>query len=257
MALPGFIFLCAQAALGAGTVSLLPSDTEILYALGETPVCVTKFCPQPRDKKIPVCGDNFAPDIERIAVLKPDLVLVGGTKFSQAAARLEKLGLNVLETPEPRDIDGIFESIRAIGRKTAKSGQAETLIKNLRAKLAEIKIKDKAEKPKVYVEIDANRWTAGANSYISDLLRRAGGRNIFDDMPMDYGKVAWESVIARKPEFIIDLSFAGTDFGKLPGADLVPAIKNRRVLRIEDKDKYLRPSVNFPDAVKELGALLK
>jgi len=236
-------------------VSLLPSNTETLYALGIAPVCVSDFCDAPA--AVARCGDSYTPGIEKILSLKPDVVLLGASKTSGAQERLARLGVKTAVVAEPRTVEGVIESVGVIGAAVGAQKKADVLAAKLRAELKNTETNmRKGPAPRVYIEIDANHWTAGGGSYISDIVARAGGVNVFSELKADYVKVSWESVAAKKPDVILDLSFARTEFEQLAGKSLVPAIKNSRVLRLTDKDKYLRPSVRIAEAVRELNALL-
>lgn len=254
------VLLVGLSAAGFGAppkvVSLLPSNTMTLNALGVGTLCVSNFCSAPA--VIARCGDSYAPDIEKILFFKPDVVLLGGTKGSNAKTRLERLGLKVAEIPEPRTVDGVFDGMVLVGAVVGKKPEAEKLAQSMRKQLRARKFKTAKDGkvPRVYILVDSGNWTAGGNSYLSDLVAHAGGANVFADLKADYAKVAWESVVERKPDVILDLSFTKTDFLKLPGADLVPALQNGRVVRPANLDQYLRPSVVIINAITDLNLRL-
>ncbi|MDD4004660.1 MAG: helical backbone metal receptor [Elusimicrobiaceae bacterium] len=251
----GFAFCAGGRCAQSRVVSLLPSNTRTLYALGAEPVCVSNFCAA--GSAVPRCGDSFSPDIEKIVSLHPDVVLAGGTRTSGARARLARLGIKTVEIPDPQTVAGVFDGIVLIGEAAGKRAEALKLAGRMRAELAALELRARNTRPpRVYVELDVNHWTAGAGSYITDLVAAAGGENIFADLKSSYGKVAWESIVERSPDVILDLSFVRTDFEKLAGAGLVPAIKNRRVLRPGNADEYLRPSVNIVGTLAEFNSLL-
>jgi len=248
---------CAQPA--QRIVSLLPSDTEILFALqAQKVVAVSDFCDYPCNAaKLPKAGDYYNPNIEKIVALKPDMVFTGPWK-NNAAQRLRNAGIKVVEIPESRSIADIYSAITAIGGETGRSRQAQELVKGLSAKIGALAAKNAAlkRKPRVYVELDSPHWTAGGGSYLNDMIEKAGGANIFSDLPESYARVAWETVAARNPEIIISLSAAKTDFVSLPGAAGIAAVKNKRIVSDLDRNLLTRPSPRVYQALRALSKAL-
>jgi len=167
----------AQSATAQRIVSFLPSDTEILYALGAGPLAgVSRFCDYPPETAaVPKIGDLLRPNIEKITQLRPDLVLVGKWNSSDAGKRLARLGLNVVSVPEAAGIEDLLGNITLIGEAVGRPRQAAQLRQALKRELESLKLASPAARPRVYVEVDAPHWTAGGLSYLSDLIEQAGG----------------------------------------------------------------------------------
>ena len=224
-------------------VSFLPSNTEILFAIGaSTVVGVSDFCDwPPQALSAEKVGDAFLPNVEKIAALRPDVVFLG--EDGGLALRLKKLGIKTVEVPQAADIAGIARAIRLIGAQTGRNAQADALANRLLAEAAGLEKESEKLKnrPRVYIEVDSPRWTAGRGSFISDVLEKAGGINVFADISAAYARVSWETVVSRNPDVIISLSHAKVDYAKLPGADKINAIRNGRVLDSLDKNLISRP----------------
>jgi len=226
-------------------VSLAPSNTEILFALGleDKIVGVTDYCDYPeavstKDK----IGGYSEPNIEKIVSLEPDLIL--GTDIHQKPIKeLEKLGVPSVVI-EPEDFDEMLDSIEIIGKATGRFNEATTLIEDLKARVK--KVEDMVAKiptdqrPKVLYEL----WhtpitTAGPGTFVDDLIQRAGGENIAKDADKEYPQYSQEMIIAKNPDVII-FSHHGTtgdsieDILQRPGWNSINAVKNKRVFYVDE-----------------------
>jgi iron complex transport system substrate-binding protein len=194
-------------------VSLAPSATEMLYALGlgDRVVGVTTFCRYPPEAaRKPKIGNYLRPDVETILALRPDLVVAEKSMIRQALS-LPRLKLNVLEVDDST-IQGIYESIRAIGRATGAGALAESLCQNIRAGLEDVRRRAAPlGRPRVMFVVGRTPGriedliAAGGPSYLNEVIEIAGGENIFKDAATAYAKVGLEEVLARDPEVIIDM----------------------------------------------------
>ena len=168
-------------------VSLAPSNTEILYALGleEKIVGVTDYCDYPEAAKNKEKIGGFSePNIEKIVSVKPDLV-VATNMHQKSVEELEKLNIPSVVL-DPKDFDEMFASIEIIGKATGQQDEALTLIKNLKARMENVEdvvAKVKLDKrPKVYYEIwPSPITTSGPGTFVDDIIQRAGGENIAKD----------------------------------------------------------------------------
>ncbi|MBP7795445.1 MAG: ABC transporter substrate-binding protein [Elusimicrobiales bacterium] len=238
----------------ARIISLLPSYTEIIFSLGSGGelVGVTNYCNYPDEaKKIERVGDYLAPNVEKIYLLKPDIIFIGGWKNS-FIKDINKLHTNTVVIPDETSIDDIYRSIRVIGKYLGKENEANELIGKMKKELAEIK--EKSYK-KVYVEVDDGGWTSGENSFISDVISKAGGINVFNDIKTSYFKADWEEVIKRNPDVVILLNTSKKSFLKRPMAYKISAVKNKSVymLKSEERDMLSRPSPRIVGLIKKLN----
>jgi iron complex transport system substrate-binding protein len=247
-------FVEAYAHAGAQRiVSITPSTTEIACALGlqDDIVGVSTFCDYPPEigskEKV---GSFSDPNIEKIVLLKPDLVLATGLEQAQAVEKLRKLGIKVISV-DPDDFEGLFASIEAIGKACGKDKEAASLTDDMRRSLASLKAKvgkiGKAGRPKVYLEI----WhdpimTAGKGSFIDEMISLAGGVNIASDTGRPFSQFSAELVVERDPDVIVlGYMASGVSAARSVGSRLgwggIMAVRNGRVYDDIDPDILFRP----------------
>lgn len=195
-------------------VSLAPSVTELVYAAGAGPrlVGVSAYSNWPAAaRKLPRVGDAFRIDLERIAALRPDLVIgwASGTPPSERKA-LERLGLTLMLLA-PHRLDDIARTIRRIGRLAGTgtaARRAATAFLAQRARLA--RIYSHRRVVSVFYELSDNPlYTVGGRQIISQVLELCGGRNVFSDLGKLAPVVTRASVLARKPQVILVGSYRG------------------------------------------------
>lgn len=194
-------------------ISTAPSITEMLYALGlgDRVVGDTTYCDYPPDaKNKPKIGTYIAPNLESIAALKPDLVVIQKNPI-QLGPRLAALHLRVLEVSHD-NIDEVYGSIQKIGDAAGVGERARDLNRTLRRQLDEIRrrtAKYPATKIMFIVGRAPNRIedliAVGRASYLNGIIEVAGGENIFKDAIAPYPKVGMEDVLARNPQVIVDM----------------------------------------------------
>lgn len=236
-------------------VSLAPSITEILFALGagDRVVGVTSYCDYPPEARQKThVGDTLKPSVERIIALQADLVIISTASQVEASFRkLEELGIPVFVT-NPRSLDGVIASIEKLGEVIDSSEPAHRLTESLRNRIAAVEQKVAgAPQPSVLIVLGTEPLiTAGAGSFINDLVNRAGARSISADDNADYPQYSIEAVIAKRPEIIL-LQSGGTEL--TPRLRQTPAGASNRVYHIDD-DLLLRPGPRLIDGLEELAA---
>lgn len=189
-------------------ISLAPSNTEILFALGlgDRVVGVTMYCdypPEAQDKE--KVGDYYGPDIEKIIALQPDLVLATDFHRFDLIPALEQQGVAVFAVA-PQTLDDVLESIQKIGQIADKEAEALELVDRMTSKIEEIEeqTKELEEKPRVfYMTWQDPMWTVGRATWIDDLINISGGVNIFSQYFESGAMVEIEWVILLNPEIII------------------------------------------------------
>lgn len=238
-------------------VSLAPSVTEILFALGagDRVAGVTSYCDYPPEarQKTPV-GDTLKPSVERIVAVKADLVIISTASQVEASfRRLEELGIPVYVT-NPRSVNGVVESIDKIGDVVDTRDRAHQLTDELRNRIAAVQGRvAEAARPSVLAVLGMEPLiTTGAGSFINDLINLAGGRSISADEKADYPQYSMETVIAKQPEIIL-LQAGGNELtGRLRETR---AARSNRVYHIDD-DLLLRPGPRVVDGLEQLAAKL-
>jgi iron complex transport system substrate-binding protein len=239
-------------------VSTAPSVTEILFALGLGRWVVgvsdaDDYPPEGLEGKARVGGVIL--NAERILALRPDLV-VGVASLQQGQLeRLIRLGLPVLAV-DARSLEETLLQVLILGRVTGSEPAAEQLVAGLRARMAEVQRRVHGRYgPRVYVEIwDQPLQTAAAGTFIDDLVRRGGGRNLFADL-RGWPQVAPEAVIRRDPEVIL-LTYPGR--GRVvarPGWAQVTAVRRGRIHEL-DPDLVSRPGPRLVDGLERIARLL-
>ena len=244
-------------------ISLAPSNTEILFALGlgDRIAGVTSYCNYPPEATTkPSIGDYNTPNIEEIIAREPDLVLA--TEVHETTiAQLESRGITVVGL-SPKNIDETLTTITLVGKITGQENEAASLVADMQKRIKAVTDKtDKlteAQKPRVFYIIWHDPiWTVGSGTLHDELIQMAGGINIAHDLA-GYIDISLEDVIMANPQVII----AGVGMGS--GEDLplqfvqtesrlqdVDARQNDRIYGV-DMDIIGRPGPRIVDALEEL-----
>lgn len=246
-------------------ISLSPSNTEILFALGlgDKVVGVTNFCNYPPEaKKKEKIGGYSNPSLEKIIDLKPDLILASFGNPGKLIDQLQNLKLTVVGL-NPKTIEDIFGSIELVGKITGEEEKASKLVKNLREKMERVTFITKnltlKQKPRVlYIVWYKPLWTAGSGTFIDELIQKAGGVNIAGDLS-GWPKISLEVVIKKNPQIIIvgeghprglikkvkaESTLSGTD-----------AFKNNKIFTI-DADVVSRTGPRIIDALEKMAKII-
>ena len=272
----GLVLLAAtlSAAPPQRIVSTAPSITELLYALGlgNRVVGVTRFCRYPPEAQLkPKIGDYTAPNLEAIAALRPDLVIIQ-TNPIHLADRLGALRLPVLEINQ-ENIAAIYKSIHDVGAATATEHAATQLSDSILDRLGKIRNRV-ANLPRVRVMFVIGRSpnrldglvVAGRASYLNEVIEIAGGENVFRDAVAGYPAVSLEEVMARNPDAIVDMGDMSDTAGvteehkrgvlalwqRLPN---LAAVKQHRVFPVAS-DMFVVPGPRVVDAAKAFAEML-
>jgi len=194
-------------------VSLAPSNTEILFALGlgDKVVGVTDWCDYPPEalerEKV---GSYDTPDIEKIVALNPDLILVAYGTTMDVINNLVGLGLTVFGI-KSTDLDDVLNDIKTIGEITDKELEAYALTSEMASKIEAVtnQTEELEERPRVfYIVWHDPLWTAGSGTFIHELIEKGGGVNICGNLA-GYPIISIEEVIAYNPEVIVTSSWPG------------------------------------------------
>ena len=245
-------------------ISLSPSNTEILFALGlgEKVVGVTEYCnypPEALDKE--KIGGFSTPDIEKVVALQPDLIFADDRHKEETIPTLEERGLTVFALV-PENLDGILENIQLVGEITGKEEEASELVIQMEDRIKAItdKTENLQERPRVfYITWHDPLWTIGPGTSIHELVEKAGGVNIFQQDITGHKTVDIELVIARNPEVIIACSGHGEAKDKPfewaksePRLQATEARRNNRIHQI-DADLVSRSGPRIVDGLEWLA----
>lgn len=222
-------------------ISLAPSNTEILFALGtgDNVVGATNFCDYPPEvKKFPKVGSWInAHDMSRFEELRPDYILSSMYVPDVVREWAREKGVQLVHV-YPQTLEGIYESIRSVGKIVYRESIAERIISNIKMHLASVSLlvrsDQKRECPKVYSEEFHEPPTVGAN-WVPELIRIAGGTPMAKEGILSYAVTA-EDVAAFDPD-LIALHWCG--FGERQRPDLVKKRKGWEALRAVRENKIV------------------
>jgi iron complex transport system substrate-binding protein len=240
-------------------VSLIPATTELLFAIGAGDAVVgrTTWCDYPAEARaVPDLGDGIAPNIEAVLGQRPDLVLLYPSGRNAAVAeRLRSMGIATvqLRTDLLADVPRVGS---LLGQLAGREREAAALKERFESALAQATVAAPATVPSVFLLVWAEPpMTVGAGSYLSELLRRAGGRNTYVDLPTSSGQVSIESVVARKPDAILVLGDSTPAFAARPEWQAVAAVRERRFV-FASGSQFAHPGPRAPDAIRALARAL-
>jgi len=188
-------------------VSLVPSLTETLFAIGagESVVGITDFCIFPEGLTLPRLGGTKTPDVDRIRALRPDIVYVNVEEnLKRHADEIAKFARIV--ATEPKSVDDVVDLIRRLGETHRREKRAAELVQQLTAERQALSAFT------FVVPIWKKPWMwCGGDTYVSNLVESAGGRNLLRDHPR-YPKIDQSEVLALGPDvlFLPDEPYAFT-----------------------------------------------
>jgi len=190
---------------GLRIVSLTPSITKQLILLGveDDVVGHTSYCPEEKLKNSELVASATEVNIEKIAILEPDLVLASTLTKEKVINNLRKLDITVKYLEMPKSFEAICRQMNTMGELADRADKASAIVKKQREKLDSLQSKiPKGKKLKFFIEIGADPlFAATSNSFMHDYIRYANGKNIAADLKT--GTISRESVIAKNPDVII------------------------------------------------------
>ncbi len=252
-------------------VSLAPSNTEILFAIGAGAQVVGRdsFSDYPPEtQQIKDIGGGFGQlNTEVIVALQPDLVLASALSSAEQVKALQDLGLKVFYLPNPTDFDGLYINLMTVATLTGRTSEAQALINTLknRVQVIESKIAAIKTRPLVFYELDSTQpdapWTAGPNTFIDTLITKAGGTNFGHELNGDWVQVSIEEIIRREPDLILlgDATWGGVTVESVasrPGWNKLKAVQNGQVFVFDD-NLVSRPGPRLVDGLEAMAALLQ
>jgi len=179
-------------------VSLCPSLFETLVELGVTPVGVTRYCNRPREalRKVPRVGGTKNPDLDRIRILSPDLV-VGNAEENRAEDLAVLRREFAVHVSMPRTVSEVPDVVRELGRAVGKPREGDRLAEEIQEATSD----PPGPRFRYAYFIWKRPWmTVSGDTYVSDLFRYAGGVNVFAEDPRRYPEVAPRRVLAESPD---------------------------------------------------------
>ena len=256
-------------------ISLIPSNTELLFAIGagNSVVGVTNYCDYPPEAGgIDKIGDVTSMSLEKIVALDPDLVLASRGNNKELVYSLKALDVPVFVL-DPQSIEEVLEAIGTVGKLAGREEAARELLDGYRQRLTAVadRIGDlsESERPSVFVgsPFRDENWTPGPGTYTSAVIRRAGGRNVADDLPpRTWSVYSLENIISKNPQVLLSTLREGEDpvettkkylerAKSLDGWRDLDAVRNERVVLIPE-NWLIRPAPRLLDAIETLAGAL-
>jgi len=240
-------------------VSLNPAATELLFAIGAGASVVgrTTWCDYPpAAKAVPSLGDGINPNLEAIVARKPDLVLLYTSgQNADAVRRLADLGIPALRfrTDSLSDVPRLAQ---VFGQLTGHEASADSLARGFETELTAATAPPARRRPTAFLLVwDQPPMTVGRGSFLTELIERAGGENLFADVTSSSAPVSIEAVAARNPDVILVLGTEPPAFAQRPEWQVVRAVRERRFIPAVGSE-FSRPSPRAPDAIRRLHAEL-
>nr|MBU1327948.1 ABC transporter substrate-binding protein [Candidatus Omnitrophota bacterium] len=233
-------------------ISLAPNATEILYSLGlgSSIIGVDDFSNYPEEaKNIERLGTFNNPNIEKIILLKPEYLLVNSGLGKAKEEYLNSLGIKIIKV-SPKTIEGLYVDIRKLGIIFNKEQNAENIIQDMQFRIERVSQTRRGVTPKVFVQLFDDPLVT-VSSFISDIIRLAGGENIASDIKDEAGIFSYEALIDRNPDIILVVGFSGNT----SNSNTINAIKNKKIYRDLDPDLILRPGPRAAETIEMLNKI--
>tara|TARA_B100000674_G_scaffold187797_1_gene152574 strand:+ start:625 stop:1524 length:900 start_codon:yes stop_codon:yes gene_type:complete len=250
-------------------ISLAPSNTEMLFALGvgNRIVGVTEYCNYPLEANSinKVAGFNTV-NLEKVAQVRPELILAIRGNDMESLRSLRQLGIPVFSF-DIQNLDQVSSALRRLGALLGVENRANTIADSLesRVRLVRREIKDVPDKPKVMWGFWGDPiYTAGAKTMIDDVIETAGGKNMGRLAKGAWPQISLETVVQWAPDVIITTHVPGgvghllNEVNRLRETDgwkLIPAVQSGRIHYVE-ADWLLRPGPRLVDALQSVAHLL-
>jgi iron complex transport system substrate-binding protein len=258
------------AAPAATVVSLAPSNTEILYAIGAGDLVIGRdeLSDFPEEAKAveSVGGSMGDFNTEAILALKPDLVLASELNAPELVKSLEDLGITVYSLPNPKSFEDLYENLLTVATLTGHYQDASELIESFKVRVGIVdqKIAPLSSRIPVFYELDGTDplkpWTSGPGTFIDMLITRAGGSNVGASLEGEWAQISSEELVKADPQVILlgDALYGVTveSVAARTGWDAITAVKNNAIYPF-NPDIATRPGPRLVDALEEMAKLLR
>ncbi|MBN2841282.1 MAG: ABC transporter substrate-binding protein [Coriobacteriia bacterium] len=240
-------------------VSLAPANTEIVAALGalDRLVGVTTYCDYPAEvADIEKVGDFVGPNLEAIAALDPDVVLLTTGVQADVVTQLEALGASVVAI-DPQSLEEVYAAIEMVGAVIGEAEAAAEIVESMELQVHDIAENVEGAPVRCFLEIAQDPlFTAGSDTLLNDLIEHAGGENIVTES----GYVAYsvEQLVQADPA--VYLATMGSmsqpsDITGRPGFDSLSAVSAERVYLLDD-NLVSRPGPRVAEGILQIARAL-
>ena len=258
----------AQTSGAQRIVSLVPAVTEMLFAIGAGDQVVgvssyDRFPPEVTSR--PKVGALVDPDVERILSLRPDLVVVYGTQ-AELIARLDRARVPMFPYKHATLAD-VTQTIRGIGARVGRAERAGVVADTIERDLKMLRARGiSGPRPTTALVFEREPgsvrglFASGGRGFLNDLLEIAGAANVFGDVQRESLQVSVETLLARRPEVIIEIrpsegwtpALAARERAVWQTLSSIPAVRNGRVHILAD-DKIAVPGPRVADSARVLA----
>ncbi|MFC2149822.1 ABC transporter substrate-binding protein [Candidatus Auribacterota bacterium] len=243
-------------------ISLGPFVTEEIFLLGAEDQLVgcTNYCKQPPEamnkEKV---GTIQEANVEKIAILSPDIVLATNLTNPRAADKLRSLGIEVKRFPLAKDFDEMCSQFIDIGKIVGKEETARQLTSESRKKVEAIKERVKDLKhPRIFVQVGTKPlFTISKDSFVNSFVENAGGINIASDAGIGFFNM--EEVIRRNPDIILIISMgiaAKEEKTKWMKYKTMNAARDDRIYIIDSYALCSPTPVSFAETLADIAELI-
>lgn len=245
-------------------ISLSPSSTEQLFAIGAGAqvIAVDEYSDYPAEAlALPHDLSGFEPNVEAIAALEPDLVVMESAAIQE---QLEALGITVFVAVAPATFDDLYTQLEQLGAITGHIAEAAELVGQMQTDIAAAlaAVPAQTEPLTIYHELDPTYYSVTSGTFIGQVYTLFGLSNIADGVEPgnDYPQLNAEYIIASAPDiiFLADTKYAGESADTVaarPGWDAIPAVANGNVVPMDD-DIASRWGPRIIDYIKAVSAAL-
>lgn len=251
-------------------ISLAPSNTEILFAVGAGAQVVGRdaFSDYPdAAQTVADIGGGFGElDMETILSLEPDLVLVADITPSEQIQALSDVGLTVFALTNPIDLPGMYNNLRIVAQLTGHEAETEVFITGLEARVTAVteKVATAEKSPLVFYELDSTEpnapWTSGPGTFVDTLITMGGGQNVGGVLEGAWAQISVEELITQDPDIIIlgDATWGGVTAADVAARDSwgsLTAVQNGQIFPFDD-NLVSRPGPRMVDGLEAMAQLL-
>lgn len=245
-------------------ISLIPSNTEILYelGLGDKVVGVSTVDDYPKEVKDKKQFNAMKLNKEALLKAKPDLILAHESQKSTDGKVLNGLkdsGVKVVYVKDAQSIDEMYETFKQVGKVTGKEKEANALVKETKNNIKKVvnSVPKDAKSQKVFMEVSSEPeiYTAGKNTFFDDMLKQLKAKNSFSNLD-GWQKVSKESIIKKNPDVMIStMGISEKDYqqiiDKRGGFESLNAVQKGRIEAVNG-DQISRPGPRIDDGLKAL-----
>lgn len=251
-------------------ISLAPSNTEVLFALGAGGQMVGRDSVSDYPEEalaVADIGGGFGElAVETILSLNPDLVLAADITPPEQIKALTDVGLTVYALPNPTDLPGMFDNLHTVAQLTGQEAAAEMLVADLEARVTAVteKVAAVTEKPLVFYEIDGTDpnapWTTGPGTFVDTLINMGGGQNVGAVLDSPWAQLSIEELLTQDPDIILlgDYTWGGVtpeDVAARESWNGLTAVQSGAVFTFDD-NTVSRPGPRLVDGLEAMAKAL-